>query len=305
MVIVFLSICLQRLNKKEKYRVLRFSSSIAPQATQAAFRSERKELDLSDCVSVNFTPSNSLREFQLRRSTGSLGDHIEGQAQSRQFSPDSSLREFKTKISSDSLGDPEGGQIVDAVICEQQKCNFFISWQDENLDHLKPDTHVPGSPAYFEQPPRPPTSLPILSRSSNLEANILWSSDKELLQRQYQKLIHSESEFEIYSDLDNLVMQDIMRGRNCQRAARNSSDITCLNPEASEQVYNMTGETGSFVYMSPEVFLHLPYNEKADVYSFGMVMYEVFSGVLISMTSFQEMETGTLHLIRILFLNVC
>jgi serine/threonine protein kinase len=51
-------------------------------------------------------------------------------------------------------------------------------------------------------------------------------------------------------------------------------------------VWDLTGGTGSFVYMAPEVFLRLPYNEKADVYSFAMVMYELLGGVLISMTSF-------------------
>lgn len=38
----------------------------------------------------------------------------------------------------------------------------------------------------------------------------------------------------------------------------------------------MSGQTGSLMYMAPEVFTNQPYNHKADVFSFGVVMYEVF-----------------------------
>jgi serine/threonine protein kinase len=40
----------------------------------------------------------------------------------------------------------------------------------------------------------------------------------------------------------------------------------------------MTGGTGSYLYMAGEVFRHEPYNSKADVYSFAMIMYELISG---------------------------
>lgn len=43
------------------------------------------------------------------------------------------------------------------------------------------------------------------------------------------------------------------------------------------QRYEMTGETGSTRYMCPEVALQLPYNEKADVYSFGLILWEMLS----------------------------
>jgi serine/threonine protein kinase len=44
--------------------------------------------------------------------------------------------------------------------------------------------------------------------------------------------------------------------------------------EASAK-YELTGQTGSLMYMAPEVYNGQPYNEKADVFSFGMMMYEV------------------------------
>jgi serine/threonine protein kinase len=40
------------------------------------------------------------------------------------------------------------------------------------------------------------------------------------------------------------------------------------------------GETGSYRYMAPEVFLHEPYNTKVDVYSFAMICYQLFEGAV-------------------------
>jgi len=50
------------------------------------------------------------------------------------------------------------------------------------------------------------------------------------------------------------------------------------------QLYNhaflMTGETGAYKYMAPEVFKHEFYGLKCDVYSYAMVVYELFEGLL-------------------------
>jgi serine/threonine protein kinase len=40
----------------------------------------------------------------------------------------------------------------------------------------------------------------------------------------------------------------------------------------------MTAETGTYRWMSPEVLEHKPYDHKADVYSFGITMWEVLTG---------------------------
>ncbi|KAL5853592.1 hypothetical protein ACOSQ3_008710 [Xanthoceras sorbifolium] len=40
----------------------------------------------------------------------------------------------------------------------------------------------------------------------------------------------------------------------------------------------LTGETGTYVYMAPEVIRCEPYNEKCDVYSFGIILNELITG---------------------------
>jgi serine/threonine protein kinase len=47
----------------------------------------------------------------------------------------------------------------------------------------------------------------------------------------------------------------------------------------SEQ-HALTGAVGTFSWMPPEMMKGLPYTEKADVYSFALVMYEMISGKL-------------------------
>jgi len=48
--------------------------------------------------------------------------------------------------------------------------------------------------------------------------------------------------------------------------------------------YNLTGHTGSFMYMAPEVFNRKPYNESVDVFSLGVILYELFSRSLLIYT---------------------
>jgi serine/threonine protein kinase len=42
--------------------------------------------------------------------------------------------------------------------------------------------------------------------------------------------------------------------------------------------YKMTGNTGTLRYMAPEVALGAPYNKTVDVYSFSVIMWQVFTG---------------------------
>ena len=48
--------------------------------------------------------------------------------------------------------------------------------------------------------------------------------------------------------------------------------------DSMQEAYELTGNTGSLRYMAPEVALCLPYNEKVDVYSFGILLWQMISG---------------------------
>eukprot|EP00899_Mesostigma_viride_P009800 jgi/Mesvir1/18821/Mv06929-RA.1 len=53
------------------------------------------------------------------------------------------------------------------------------------------------------------------------------------------------------------------------------------NPQRCNEKYLMTGETGSYRYMAPEVFLHRPYTKSVDVYSFAVILWELFEGHMV------------------------
>ena len=50
---------------------------------------------------------------------------------------------------------------------------------------------------------------------------------------------------------------------------------------AGKQVdtYKLTGGTGSYRYMAPEVYLHQPYDISVDVYSYALIIYWLYTGM--------------------------
>ena len=52
------------------------------------------------------------------------------------------------------------------------------------------------------------------------------------------------------------------------------------NPEQNEvEAFQMTGETGSYRFMAPEVFRHEEYSETVDVYSYAMIFYYMLRSI--------------------------
>jgi len=49
---------------------------------------------------------------------------------------------------------------------------------------------------------------------------------------------------------------------------------------ASEETYEMTGMTGSLRYMAPEVMISKPYTEKVDMYAFGLILWQMKTGLM-------------------------
>jgi serine/threonine protein kinase len=47
---------------------------------------------------------------------------------------------------------------------------------------------------------------------------------------------------------------------------------------SESESYTMTGETGSYRFMAPEVYRHEEYNETVDVYSYAMILYYLLDG---------------------------
>lgn len=54
----------------------------------------------------------------------------------------------------------------------------------------------------------------------------------------------------------------------------------------SSEAYKLTGNTGTLRYMAPEVVLNRAYNQSVDVYSFGILLWQLVSGKL----PFREMS---------------
>ena len=73
-----------------------------------------------------------------------------------------------------------------------------------------------------------------------------------------------------------------------------------INPAKVDKkgMYNLTGDTGSPRYMAPEVALGKPYNERCDVYSFCILVWQIlsletpFNGFTMNMFLKRVVESG-------------
>lgn len=55
--------------------------------------------------------------------------------------------------------------------------------------------------------------------------------------------------------------------------------MACVKKRSNAtEAYEMTGNTGTLVYMAPEVALRRPYTEKVDIYSIGVILWQMTSG---------------------------
>jgi serine/threonine protein kinase len=58
--------------------------------------------------------------------------------------------------------------------------------------------------------------------------------------------------------------------------------MACVKKRSSStQAYEMTGNTGTLVHMAPEVALRKPYTEKVDIYSIGVILWQLTSGEVL------------------------
>ncbi|MEW5302263.1 MAG: hypothetical protein WDW36_005065 [Sanguina aurantia] len=83
---------------------------------------------------------------------------------------------------------------------------------------------------------------------------------------------HAQDDSGLSVPSDSSSQQSAMRSRPAPRRS-----VTWVN----EIRYNLTEAVGSWAYMAPEVVLGQPYNEKVDVFSFGVIMFELLNRKLM------------------------
>lgn len=81
-----------------------------------------------------------------------------------------------------------------------------------------------------------------------------------------------------FTDDDAVKLFDFGLARSIGRDGKNddSTGDGCVDGD-NDQVFDLSSNTGTLRYMSPEVALGKPYGFKVDIYSFSLVMYEILN----------------------------
>ena len=74
----------------------------------------------------------------------------------------------------------------------------------------------------------------------------------------------------------NLLLQEQIEGPESYVNVK-ISDFGLTRHVNEQSFARMTGQAGTFHWMAPEVLMNQPYSEKADVYSFGIVLWEILA----------------------------
>ncbi|KAE8732932.1 Emp24/gp25L/p24 family/GOLD family protein [Hibiscus syriacus] len=78
-----------------------------------------------------------------------------------------------------------------------------------------------------------------------------------------------------------MLITEYLRGGDLHQHLKEKGDFglsKLIKVQNCHDVYKMTGETGSYHYMAPELFKHRKYDKKVDVFSFAMIRYEMLEG---------------------------
>ncbi|KAF6255281.1 kinase-like domain-containing protein [Scenedesmus sp. NREL 46B-D3] len=78
-----------------------------------------------------------------------------------------------------------------------------------------------------------------------------------------------------------MLWEDMMEDSSCQELLDGPGHPGCTSGLLA---YDLTQHTGSYMYMAPEIFRGEPYNESVDVFSLGVILYELFSRSLLLYT---------------------
>jgi len=77
-----------------------------------------------------------------------------------------------------------------------------------------------------------------------------------------------------------------------------AKELPCTGDDSENTLYKLSRKTGSVLFMAPEVMLGKPYNQKVDVYSFSILLWEMltlkipFAGYSVSMHRKKVAESG-------------
>lgn len=134
--------------------------------------------------------------------------------------------------------------------------------------------YCPGGDLFtlLHVPEKSPHRVPRLTGRQKLKIAVDIARGMIYLHRSQPQIVHRD-----LKSL-NILLANILRGKTDEPHAKITDfGLSQLRHEAEGERLHHTAAVGTFHWMAPEVLLGKPYNETVDVYSYGILLYEIFS----------------------------
>ncbi|XP_019182615.1 PREDICTED: serine/threonine-protein kinase STY17-like isoform X2 [Ipomoea nil] len=196
---------------------------------------------------------------------------------------DSQLLKFENKIASGTFGD-----LYKGTYCSQEVAIKVLKPENLNADMLKEFTqevyimrkirhkNVIQFIGARTQPPNMCIVTEFMSRGSVY--NFLHKLRGAFKLPNLLKVATDVSKGMYYLHQNNIIHRDLKTANLLmdEHGVVKVADFGVARVQAVTGV--MTAETGTYRWMAPEVIEHKPYNHKVDVFSFGIVLWELLTG---------------------------
>ncbi|XP_050365037.1 serine/threonine-protein kinase STY46-like isoform X2 [Argentina anserina] len=221
----------------------------------------------------------------LRQDTGIIGDHVSTSTEDKDiWELDASLLTYEKKIASGSNGDLyQGsfcGQDVAIKVLSTDRLNETMKEFTQEVSILRKVRHK--NVVQFIGACTKPPNLCIVTEflTGGSMYDFLHKQKGAFSLQSLLKVAVDVSRGMKYLHQNNIIHRDLkaanllMDGNGIVKVA----DFGIARVQAQSGI--MTAETGTYRWMAPEVIEHKPYDHKADVFSFGIVLWELLTGKL-------------------------
>lgn len=197
----------------------------------------------------------------------------------------------------------DGGSLKEWIVAKMESPNRRLYSRKQAINWMiqigKGLVYLHGSPFVIIHRDLKPENILLQQKNTKrleLDAKIADFGLSVIIAKKNRVGLSSSDKSDQFEDIDSATLPELLR-HGKQGVKKNPETLrkalkgvsTCLHIpqqrgsapqdlDESQGGKDLTGRTGSLMYMAPEVLRNQKYNEKVDVFSYGVILYEVLIG---------------------------